>query len=131
MTYLLLDTALTKEQEQFTKTVKSSADSLLAIINDILDFSKIEAGQFKLEPIEFDLGAMIDEMGNALKHLASDKKLKFICPSLPLVNQRITADPGRLRQVLINLMGNAIKFTDKGEVSLSIDINEKHGGKKN
>ncbi len=116
MTELALDTNLSADQREYLELVKASADSLLMLINDILDFSKIEAGRLELDSIPFDLR---EELGEALKTLAlkaHQKHLELIYSVRPEVPGTLIGDPGRLRQVLVNLVGNAIKFTDKGEV---------------
>lgn len=122
MTNLLLDTPLNQEQSEFTATVKYSAESLLIIINDILDFSKIEAGQLTLEPIEFDLGVLVHELGSSIALQAHNKGLELICPANVMPAQSFIADPGRIRQILNNLVGNAIKFTENGEVSVLCNV---------
>jgi PAS domain S-box-containing protein len=124
MTNLLLDTSLNQEQQSFAKTVKYSAESLLIIINDILDFSKIEAGMLDLEPLEFDLSVLLHELGSSLSLQAHEKGLELICPANIISSQPLIADPGRIRQILNNLVGNAIKFTERGEVSVSCIVNE-------
>ncbi len=124
MTNLLLDTSLNKEQYNFTKTVKYSAESLLTIINDILDFSKVEAGMLELEPIEFDLELLLHEVGSSIAFQAQDKDLELICPANIMPSKLFIADPGRIRQILNNLVGNAIKFTDEGEVSVYCKVQE-------
>jgi len=120
MTELLLDTAQTEEQHQYSKVVKSSADALLVLINDILDYSKIEAGKFHVDAIDFDLRSMVDDFAASLTVRSREKKLDFVCTVLPDVPAYYRGDPGRLRQVLVNLAGNAIKFTAKGEVVVSV-----------
>jgi two-component system sensor histidine kinase/response regulator len=124
MTNLLLDTPLNSEQHNFAKTVKSSAESLLTIINDILDFSKIEAGMLDLEPLEFDLELLLHDLGSTLAFQAHDKKIELICPANIMPSQSFIADPGRIRQILNNLVGNAIKFTEQGEVSVYCKVQE-------
>jgi PAS domain S-box-containing protein len=122
MTDLLLDTGLNPEQREFASLVKSSADSLLTIINDILDFSKIEAGRLELESIEFNLR---DTMALSIKTLAfraHQNGLELSCDIRPEVPERVVGDLTRLRQILINLIGNAIKFTERGEVGLRIGL---------
>ena len=118
MTGLLLDSELSKEQKEFAEIVKNSANSLLGIINDILDFSKIEAGKLVIEEIEFDLRNMIEEFSSTMIFKAGEKQLEFVCSIQPEISSYYIGDPGRLRQILINLTGNAIKFTEKGEVSI-------------
>ncbi|KAA3619938.1 MAG: response regulator [Calditrichaeota bacterium] len=118
MTGLLLDTKLNKEQHEFAETVRNSADALLNIINDILDFSKIEAGKMDLEIIDFDLRNMMDDVADMLAFKAEDKGLTFACFLHPDADEYLRGDPGRLRQILVNLANNAVKFTEKGEVTI-------------
>jgi PAS domain S-box-containing protein len=122
MTGLLLNTALTEEQRRYAETVKSSGESLLGIINDILDFSKIEAGKLDLEQLDFDLGVLLDDFASSLALRANDKGLELLCEMVPGVPLLLQGDPGRLRQVLTNLTGNAIKFTDAGEVVVGVSV---------
>ncbi len=124
MTDLLLDTELTREQRDFTNTVQTSADSLLEIINDILDFSKIEAGKVEIENIEFDLHIAVESTIDMLAVRAHEKALELSCLIDPEVPSLLRSDPGRLRQVIINLINNAIKFTEEGEVAMSINLTE-------
>ncbi|HVX11723.1 MAG TPA: PAS domain S-box protein [Pirellulales bacterium] len=122
MTELVLDTALNPEQREYLKLVKESADALLAVINDILDFSKVEAGRLDLEKIGFSLR---DGLGDTMKSLAfraHTKGLELACHVASDVPEHLLGDPGRLRQVLINLVGNAIKFTDTGEVVVDVAL---------
>ncbi|MDX2170167.1 MAG: response regulator [Deltaproteobacteria bacterium] len=116
MTELALNTALTFEQREYLEMVKSSADSLLSVINDILDFSKIEAGKLELEANEFDLDAAIDATLKTLAVRAHGKGLEVVYQRDDAVPPLLIGDANRLRQVLVNLVGNAIKFTDSGEV---------------
>jgi two-component system sensor histidine kinase/response regulator len=119
MTELALETDLSSEQREYMSIVKTSADLLMTLINDILDFSKIEAGKLDLDLIEFNLH---DSIGDTIKTLAlkaSDKGIELISEIQPDVPAMLVGDPARLRQVLVNLLGNALKFTDKGEVVLS------------
>jgi len=118
MTNLLLDSGLSREQHNFAKSVKSSAESLLSLINDILDFSKVEAGKLVLEPVDFDIGPLMDEFGTSVSFRAQQKGLEIVCPANPVQHQWFSADSGRIRQVLTNLVGNAIKFTERGEVAI-------------
>jgi signal transduction histidine kinase/ActR/RegA family two-component response regulator len=120
MTGLLIDTDLNAEQREFADTVRDSADSLLTIINDILDHSKIEAGELELELMDFDLGATVDEVADLMSHHAQAQGLEFVTAVDPMLPDQLHGDPGRLRQVLINLVGNAIKFTERGKVSIRI-----------
>jgi PAS domain S-box-containing protein len=124
MTNLLLDTALNPEQHNFAKTVKNSAESLLSIINDILDYSKVEAGMLALEPLEFDLEVLLHDLATSLAFQAHNKGLELICPANILPAQSFIADSGRIRQILNNLIGNAIKFTEQGEVSVHCKVQE-------
>jgi PAS domain S-box-containing protein len=120
MTELLLDTLLDNEQEEFVKAVMSSADALMTIINDILDFSKIEAQKLELESIAFNLRDTIGDTLQTLTFRAAEKGLELGCDIPFDVPDVVIGDPGRLRQIIINLVGNAIKFTEQGEVVVSI-----------
>jgi two-component system, sensor histidine kinase and response regulator len=122
MTELALDTELTAEQRDYLQMVKSSADSLLTILNDILDFSKIEARKLHLEPIKFNLRDCLGDTVRALAVRAQEKGLELACHIRPEVPEMVTGDPGRLRQVLVNLIGNAIKFTEQGEVVVTVTV---------
>ncbi len=122
MTELALDTELDPSQREYLNAVKYSADSLLTVINDILDFSKIEVGKLSLDPIEFSLR---DHLGQAMKILAArahEKGLELACFVPPELPDFVVSDPVRLRQVVFNLIGNAIKFTEKGEVVLRVEL---------
>jgi signal transduction histidine kinase len=124
MTELLLDTPLTTEQRDYLLTVQQSADALLAVINDILDFSKIEAGRFDLGYSTFSLR---DSLGDALKSLAvraQQQDLELACHIAADVPDGLIGDPLRLRQIVVNLVGNAIKFTDRGEVIVRVECEE-------
>ncbi|MDQ5828846.1 MAG: response regulator, partial [Actinomycetota bacterium] len=128
MTGLLLDTDLSPEQREYAETVRLSGENLLAIINDILDFSKIEAGKMELEAIDFDLGMVVEEAIGLHAERAHAKGLElanFIEQDVP---SALRGDPGRLTQVLTNLLGNAIKFTEEGEVVLHVSIVEERDG---
>mgnify|MGYP000603754689 FL=1 len=120
MTELALGTELSAEQRDYLETVKSSAENLLGIINDILDFSKIEAGKLGIENIAYNLPELIRETIRPLGFKPMDKALQLTCSIDDKVPERVRGDPLRLRQVLLNLLGNAIKFTDQGEVELSV-----------
>jgi len=124
MTNLLLDSELNQEQNKLANTVKSSAVGLLGIINDILDFSKVEAGKLELELIPFNLGQMIEDVGTTLSFQSQRKGLQLICPANPIIQHWVKADPGRIRQVLTNLIANGIKFTEHGEVAVYVRILE-------
>ena len=120
MTDLVLDTELTSDQRQCLETVKLSADSLLTVINDILDFSKIEAGKTDIEETDFDLRENLDAVMRTLALRADEKGLELLCEVAPEVPQIVRADSNRLRQIILNLLGNAIKFTHDGEVALKV-----------
>ena len=119
---LLMDTELSEDQRQYAEVVRSSGESLLGLINDILDFSKIEAGKLELETLDFDLRAMLDDFAALIAMRACDKGLEFICAAAPDVPSYLRGDPGRLRQALLNLAGNALKFTSKGEISVRVSL---------
>ncbi|SMP52892.1 Protein of unknown function [Desulfonatronum zhilinae] len=121
MTGLLMDTDLTDEQRRYAQTVQASAEALLTIINDILDFSKIEAGRLDIENIHFDLEAMLKGFMGMMAVRADEKNLKLIWTIAPDVPTHLRGDPGRLRQILINLVGNAVKFTEQGEVVVRVE----------
>jgi two-component system sensor histidine kinase/response regulator len=121
MTDLALETTLTAEQRDYLETVKLSADSLLNVIADILDFSKIEAGKVELEEIDFNLSDCIEGTLRTLALRADEKGLELLCEVAPGVPETVVGDPGRLRQVLLNLLGNALKFTAEGEVALRVE----------
>jgi PAS domain S-box-containing protein len=121
MTELLLDTPLSPDQREYMTTVKTSAEALLSLLNDILDFSKIEAGKLDIVPIEFSLRDSLGATLNILAVRAHQKGLELACNVLPTVPDMLVGDPDRLRQVILNLVGNAIKFTEHGEVVVHID----------
>lgn len=120
MTELALDTNLSVEQKTYLDTVKSSAEALLTIINDILDFSKIESGKLELESTEFDIRDTIGLVLKALAVRAHQKDLELVCNIASDVPMRVVGDPVRMNQVITNLVGNAIKFTERGEISLNV-----------
>ena len=122
MTELALDTELNAEQREYLKTVKDCADSLLTILNDILDFSKIEAGRLELAPVEFGLRECLGDALRTLAVRAHQKGLELICHVLPETPEALVGDPGRLRQMVMNLVGNAIKFTERGEVLVRVAL---------
>src|SRR5438046_1795566 len=121
MTELALDTPLTEDQRQCLRTVKSAADNLLGMINDLLDFAKIEAGKLELDPAAFSLRVALGDTLRALAVRAHKKGLELVCHVQPDVPDALVGDAGRLRQVLLNLVGNAIKFTDDGEVVVRVE----------
>ncbi len=122
MTGLLLDAGLNEEQEELAGIVAFSANSLLNLINDILDFSKIEAGRLDLEEIDFDLRTTIESITDMMAQKADEKSIDFGCIIHPDVPSHLIGDPGRLRQIITNLVGNAIKFTEKGGVTIRITL---------
>jgi signal transduction histidine kinase/AmiR/NasT family two-component response regulator len=126
MTALVLQSDLTAEQRGYLEIVGSSADSLLVIINDILDFSKMEAGKLSLDPIEFDLPAGISDIMHLLAPRAEEKKIGLVHSVAANVPARLIGDPGRWRQIVMNLVGNAIKFTEQGEVVVRVELGAPH-----
>jgi PAS domain S-box-containing protein len=127
MTGLLLDTRLSAEQRDYAETIRSSADSLMTIINDVLDFSKIEAGKMDLEILDFDIRIMVEEVLDLLSTKAFEKGLELTCLVNHEVPSLLKGDPGRLRQVLMNLAGNAIKFSEKGQVGIQAVLDREEG----
>jgi two-component system, sensor histidine kinase and response regulator len=128
MTELALNTDLSPVQREYIGLAKTSADSLLAVLNDILDFSKIEAGKLDLDVMPFDLRESLEESMRSLALRAHDKELELTCRIAPEVPDCLAGDEGRIRQVLVNLVGNAIKFTHRGEVSVSVDVQSRSDG---
>ena len=122
MTALLLDTSLSVEQREYAETVRRSGESLLAIINDVLDFSKIEAGKLELEPLPFAFRDTLGETLKTLAPLAHRKGLELAYEVAADVPDGVVGDPGRIGQIVLNLVGNAIKFTDRGEVTVSAEV---------
>ena len=116
MTGLLLDTTLEPHQREYAEAVRDSAEALLTVVNDILDFSKIEAGKLTVEPIAFDLSVAIEDAVGMLAFRAAEKGLEIVVRHAPNTPRRVIGDPGRIRQILVNLTGNAIKFTEHGHV---------------
>ncbi len=129
MTDLLLESRLTNEQREYARTVRSSADALLSVLNDILDFSKIEAGKLDFESIDFDLRLTLEEIVELVSPKADEKSLEFACFIHPSVPQTLKGDPGRIRQVLLNLVSNAIKFTQTGEVIIEVSVGNDSGSR--
>jgi two-component system sensor histidine kinase/response regulator len=127
MTDLALDTEITAEQREYLETVKLSADSLLTVINDILDFSKVEAGRMELDLSDFNLADCVETTLRTLALRADEKGLELLCEIAPDVPDVVCGDLARLRQILVNLVGNAIKFTHKGEVSVRVALDSKDG----
>jgi signal transduction histidine kinase/CheY-like chemotaxis protein len=129
MTGLLLDTDLNDEQRRYAEIVRDSGESLLGLINDILDFSKIEAKKLDLEKLNFDLSSLLDDFAAMLAVRAHEKGLELFCAADPDVPTSLIGDPGRLRQILTNLVGNAVKFTHAGEVAIRVSLeNEEDEG---
>jgi two-component system sensor histidine kinase/response regulator len=129
MTTLLLDSSLGKVQREYASTVLSSAESLLTILNDILDFSKIEAGKLEVEAIEMDLISTIEEIGSLMAFQCAAKNLELIVNISPEVPEQIVGDPQRIRQCLLNLVGNSVKFTHHGEVFIDVFTAGQQNGK--
>src|SRR5713226_1087177 len=127
MTELALEAAENTEQREYLRTVKESADALMSILNDILDFSKIEAGKLELSPIEFDLHDCVGDCLRLLAVRASEKRIELTVDIRPDVPEISIGDPGRLRQILMNLVGNAIKFTERGGVTIRVSRQESNG----
>jgi len=129
MTGLLLDSGLDRVQRDYADTIRASADSLLTILNDILDFSKIEAGKLDIETIELDLGGNVDDVGSIMAFQAAAKGLELVVNVRPEVPSRVLGDPQCIRQCLLNLVGNAIKFTQSGEVVVEVCALGQQSGK--
>jgi two-component system sensor histidine kinase/response regulator len=128
MTGLLLRTDLDAEQREYAETVRNSAEALLTVINDILDFSKIEAGRLELEMLDFDVRTAVEEVADLLAEAAQDKGLELVTAIDGEVPPLVRGDPGRLRQVLLNLAGNAVKFTETGEVVVHCSVDGQRDG---
>jgi signal transduction histidine kinase/DNA-binding response OmpR family regulator len=124
MTGLLLDTGLDAEQRQFAETVRTSGEALLTIINDILDFSKIEARKLSLEIIDFNLFSLLEDFADLYALRAAEKQIEFAWSLAPETPVLLRGDPGRLRQILTNLVGNAVKFTEHGGITVGIEVQE-------
>ncbi len=127
MTALLLDTVLGRVQREYAEAIRTSANSLLAVINDILDFSKIEAGKLDLESLEMDLRGNVEEIGSMMALQAAMKSLELIVDVAPDVPQTVLGDPHRIRQCLVNLVSNAVKFTSTGEIVIEVRVSERRG----
>ncbi|MFQ5518876.1 MAG: ATP-binding protein, partial [Mariprofundus sp.] len=127
MANLLLSTQLTHKQLSFIQAIKRSGDSLLLIINDILDFSKIDAGKLELDKTSFCMRTLIEDVTAMLSEQAYNKQIEIIAAIAPDMPERLLGDRGRLQQILVNLAGNAVKFTNQGEVTITVNIIERHG----
>ena len=128
MTHLALKTDLTPKQDDYLTKVKSAAQALLGIINDILDFSKIEAGKLDIEKTDFRLEDVLDNLSSIVGQKAQDKNLEFLIAAQHDIPPNLVGDPLRLGQILINLVNNAVKFTDRGEVVVTVALEEQAGG---
>ncbi|MCA1940402.1 MAG: PAS domain S-box protein, partial [Caenispirillum bisanense] len=128
MTGLLLDTPLDGQQRRFAETIRESADALLAILNDVLDFSKMEAGRLELEESEFELLPLVESVVEILAPRALTRMVDIAAHVAPAVAGRWRGDPGRLRQILLNLVGNAVKFTEQGAVTLTVEADPEGSG---
>jgi signal transduction histidine kinase/DNA-binding response OmpR family regulator len=124
MNGLLLDTPLSPEQREYAENVRTSANHLLSVVNDILDFSKIEAGKLTIEPIPFDLQAAVEEVAELLAPRAEEKGIELLVRYSPTAPKRFVSDPGRIRQIILNLVGNAIKFTSRGHVLIDVECGD-------
>ena len=122
MTGLLLDTELDPVQREYAETIRGSGEELLGVINDILDFSHFEAGEIEMEKLDFNLGLALEELTDLIAPRVHEKNLQYVCRIAPEVPLRLSGDPGRLRQILVNLVDNAIKFTAKGGITLSVAV---------
>jgi PAS domain S-box-containing protein len=127
MSGILLETDLNEEQKEYADIICKSGENLLALINDILDFSKIEAGKIDLELLDFDLRTTLEDTAELFSLRAAEKELELICRIDPVVPSYLRGDPGRLRQIITNLVGNSIKFTHQGEVLISAKLSADHG----
>ena len=127
MTGLMLDTELSRDQREYAETVRKSGEALLTIVNDILDFSKIEAGRLSIESFAFDLRSIIEEVGEMLAPRAEEKRIDLIIEYPSSVPRHFNGDAGRIRQVVTNLVGNAVKFTSGGFVLVSVHCLQRHG----
>ncbi len=128
MAELLADTELGKEQNEYLTMIQQSAEALLGLLNDILDFSKIEAGKLELESIPFNLSDSVGKTTRTLAARAAEKGLELACRISPDLPERLIGDPGRLRQIIVNLVGNAIKFTERGEVVVEVESQTRING---
>ena len=124
MAGLILETNLTPDQKDYAESIRVSGDTLLTLVNDVLDFSKVEAGKMQIEIFEFNLAHMITDTKKSLQHSANLKNLPFLSSPLPEIDYLVKGDPGRIRQILTNLISNAIKFTQKGNIELTVKVRE-------
>lgn len=126
MTGLLLETELNEEQRELAEVVRSSAEALLALLNDLLDFSKIEAGRVEIETLDFDLRKVMEDSIELMLERAKAKKIELLAMVEPSIPPYVSGDPGRIRQVILNLLTNAIKFTSKGAVAVKVTLDSSH-----
>jgi PAS domain S-box-containing protein len=124
MTGLLLSTSLDKQQLRYAGLIKASGETLLELVNDILDFSQIEAGKLAIESVDFDLFSQVEDLTEMMSLKASQKSIHLVCFCMPNVPRHVKGDPGRLRQILVNLVSNAIKFTDAGSVNIRVTLDD-------
>jgi len=129
MTGLLLDTQLSPEQREYADTVRKSGEALLTVINDILDFSKIEAGKLQIENLPFDLRLVMEEVNEMLCTKAEERNIDLVLEYAPELPRHFVGDAGRIRQILTNLVGNALKFTEKGNVITTVIREEQDAGR--
>ena len=129
MTELLLNTPLSREQRDYGESIRDSSNALLTLLNDMLDFSKIEAGKMTLEEIDFSLPGLLESVSDLFASRTRQKKISLMAWVSPGIPAAIHGDPTRLRQVLVNLTGNAVKFTDNGAISIWVDLYEDSTGK--
>jgi signal transduction histidine kinase/CheY-like chemotaxis protein len=127
MTELLLDTETTAEQRDYLNMVRSSADALLTVVNDILDFSKIEAGKLDLDQVDFPLTETLDQIMKTFSLRAAQKDLELACEVASTIPEMVVGDPTRLRQIVNNLVGNALKFTEHGEIVVAVELESRQG----
>ncbi len=129
MANLALETPLNPEQREYVSIINTSAGALLNVLNDVLDFSRVEAGKLPLSTVEFSLRDCVDDVLHTLAFRARERGLDLVCQVLPGVPDRLTGDPSRLRQILLNLVGNAVKFTERGEVLVRVTAEPPAGGR--
>src|SRR5262249_10222059 len=126
---LLMESGLTLDQKDYAQTIHKGAEALLVVINDVLDLSKLEAGRLEIDPADFSLDSLVEDTCNFLVLHAHRKGLELTCFISPEIPAWLRGDAGRLRQILTNLIGNAVKFTEKGEVNLHVTVSGQAGSK--